>query len=136
TFHGRDIFAPVAAHLSRGISIQSVGPRIFDFIQQPLPKPFRNGRKLIGTVLRVDKFGNVITNLRAIDLGSEFTIRVSGLPITRLCATFSQAEPGQLVAVEGSTGYIEIAMNQASAAEQLRVVRGAEIEVESGSANH
>src|SRR5262249_16875327 len=115
TFHGRDIFAPVAAHLARGLPVQSVGPRIFDFVQEPLPKPPRNGHKLIGTVLRIDKFGNVITNLRRIDLGSEFTIRVAGLPITRLCRTFSQAEPGQFFAVEGSTGYIEIALNQGSA---------------------
>jgi S-adenosylmethionine hydrolase len=136
TFHGRDIFAPVAAHLARGIPVQSVGPRIFDFVQEPLPKPSHNGRKLIGTVLRIDKFGNVITNLRRIDVGSEFTIRVAGLPITRLCRTFSQAEPGQFFAVEGSTGYIEIALNQGSAAERLGVARGAEIEVESGSANH
>src|SRR5438093_7651546 len=136
TFHGRDVFAPVAGHVARGIPVQSLGPRIFDFIRHPLPKPCREGARIVGTVLRVDKFGNVITNLRRTDLGSEFTIRVAGLPITRLCASFSQADPGQLFAVEGSTGYIEIALNQGSAADQLRVARGAEIEVETVSANH
>jgi S-adenosyl-L-methionine hydrolase (adenosine-forming) len=133
TFHGRDIFAPVAAHLARGTEIDSVGPRIRDFVKRPLLRPRRQGRKIIGIVLRVDKFGNVITNFRRSDLGSNFTIRIGGLPIVRLCANFSEAAPGEFVAVEGSTGYIEIALNQESAADRLNVASGAEIEVESDS---
>src|SRR5438105_1663399 len=58
TFHGRDIFAPVAAHLACGASIESVGPRIVDFIKKSFPKPRPQGDKLVGTVLRIDKFGN------------------------------------------------------------------------------
>jgi S-adenosyl-L-methionine hydrolase (adenosine-forming) len=136
TFHGRDIFAPVAAHLAGGTPIDSVGPRIHDFVRKPLPAPRPRGRKISGTVLRVDKFGNLITNLRRSDLSSPFTIRIGGLPIDRLCANFSEADPGELVAVEGSTGYIEIVMNRESAAERLKVSSGAEIEVESDSAKH
>ena len=136
TFHGRDIFAPVAAHLASGTPIETVGTRILDFIKKPLPKPRRQGRKLVGNILRIDKFGNVVTNVRRSDLGRDFTIRVAGRPITRLCANFSEAEPGELFAVEGSTGYIEIALNQASAADRLNVAGGAEIEVESDSANN
>jgi len=136
TFHGRDIFAPVAAHLARGTSIDSVGPRIQDFVRKPLPTPRRQGRKILGTVLRVDRFGNVITNLRRSDLSSPFTIIIGGLRIDRLCANFSEADPGELVAVEGSTGYIEIVMNRESAAKRLSVPSGAEIEVESDSAKH
>jgi S-adenosylmethionine hydrolase len=63
-------------------------------------------------------------------------MRVAGTPITRLCANFSEAEPGEFFAVEGSTGYIEIALNQASAADRLNLASGAEIEVESDSANY
>ncbi len=136
TFHGRDIFSPVAANLARGASIQSVGPRIIDFIRKPLPRPRSQGDKLVGTVLRIDKFGNIVTNLQRADLSSDFTIHVAGLEITRLCASFSEAEPGEFFAVEGSTGYIELALNQGSAAELLNVQRGAEIEVESGNPNH
>jgi S-adenosylmethionine hydrolase len=131
TFHGRDIFAPVAAHLSRGTPIESVGPRIIDFIKRPLPRPRPQGDKLLGIVLRIDKFGNIITNLRRHDLGRDFTIRVAGLAITRLCTSFSEADPGEFFAVEGSTGFIELALNQGSAADRLKVERGAEIEVES-----
>ena len=136
TFHGRDIFAPVAANIAHGMPINLVGPRILDFLKVPLPLPRPQGDKLLGRVLRIDKFGNIITNFRRRDLGPNFTIRVEGLPITRLCANFSEAEPGEFFAVEGSTGYIELALNQGSAADRLSVERGAEIEVESGSSNH
>ena len=136
TFHGRDIFAPVAANLARGAPIESVGPRILDFHKKPLPRPRPQGDKLVATVLRVDKFGNIITNLRRADLRPNFTIRVAGLPITRLCGSFSEADPGEFFAIEGSAGYIEIALNQGSAAGRLHIERGSEIEVESGLLNH
>ncbi len=135
TFHGRDIFAPVAAHLVLGTPIESVGPRIDDFITKDLPKPKRQERKMVGAVLYVDKFGNVITNLKRSHLGREFAIRVAGHTITRLCTSFFEAGPDELFAIEGSTGYIELALNQASAAERLNVGFGAEIEVETPSVN-
>jgi len=136
TFHGRDIFAPVAANLARGTPIDSVGPRILNFIKKPLLRPRQQGDKLVATVLRVDKFGNIITNLRRSDLPRDFTIQIAGLDITRLCANFSEAQPGEFFALEGSTGYIELALNQGSAADRLDIERGAEIEVESGSPNN
>ena len=135
TFHGRDIFAPVAANLALGTPIESVGPRILDFVKKPLPRPRPQGDKLLGTVLRIDKFGNIITNLKRSHLGPDFAIRVAGLSITRLCANFSEAEPGEFFAVEGSTGFIELALNQGSAADRLNVGLGAEIELESPSVN-
>lgn len=135
TFHGRDIFAPVAAHLSRGTPIDSVGPRILDFVKKSLPKPRPQGDKLLGTVLRIDKFGNIITNLRRSHLGRDFAIRVAGLSIERFCSNFSEAQPGEFFALEGSTGYIELALNQGSAADRLKVRLGAEIELESPFAN-
>jgi S-adenosylmethionine hydrolase len=135
TFHGRDIFAPVAAHLACGIHLDTVGRRIRDFVRLPFPAPQPLGGKLVGTALRIDKFGNIITNFRTADLGKEFRIRVAGLPITRLCRTFSDANPGELVAVEGSEGFIELALNKGSAADRLKVEQGAEIELETGSVN-
>jgi hypothetical protein len=135
TFHGRDIFAPVAAHLARGMPIESVGPQLVDFHKKPLPKPRPLGDRLVGIVLRIDKFGNVITNLRREDLPSDFSIKVAGLSITRLCSSFSEAEPGEFFAIEGSAGYIELALNQGSAAEKLNVGRGVEIELETGTPN-
>jgi len=136
TFHGRDIFAPVAAHLAAGVSIDSVGPRITDFVRKPLPRPALRGGKLIGSVLRVDRFGNIITNLRRTDLVPDFNLRIAGQPVTRWCSSFAEGVPGEVFAIEGSAGYVEIVMNQASAADRLQVQSGAEIEVESGSPNH
>jgi hypothetical protein len=135
TFHGRDIFAPVAAHLARGTAIESVGPRISDFIQKSPSKPNVQDGKLVGKVLRIDKFGNIITNLRRQDLPAEFSIHVASSVIRRLCSNFSEADPGEYFAIEGSTGYIELALNQGSAAAALEVRRGAEIEVETGLVN-
>jgi S-adenosylmethionine hydrolase len=135
TFHGRDIFAPVAAHLALGTPVESVGPRILDFVNKASPKPRPQGDKLVGMALRIDKFGNIITNLKRSHLGKDFVIRVAGLSITRFCRSFSEAEPGEFFALEGSTGYIELALNQGSAADRLNVSRGAEIELESPSAN-
>jgi S-adenosylmethionine hydrolase len=135
TFHGRDIFAPVAAHLAKGTPLESVGPRIVDFVKLSFPAPRLQGDCLLGTVLRIDKFGNIITNLRRTALGQEFLIRVAGLSITKLCGSFSEAKPGEVFAIEGSTGLIELALNQDSAAERLKVGRGAEIRVETGSVN-
>jgi len=136
TFHGRDIFAPVAARLARGIPIESVGPRIADFVRKALPKPHLQGDRLVGTVLRVDKFGNIITNLRRHHLGKDFSIRVAGVSVNRLCSSFSEAEPGEFFAIEGSTGYIELALNQGSAADRLNIALGAEIELETPFVNH
>ena len=137
TFHGRDVFAPTAAHLSRGTPIESVGERIADFIVKPLPQPRpAGGHRLLATVLRIDKYGNIITNLRAQDLHVDFSLRVAGLDITQLCNSFSESQPGEFFAIEGSTGFIEIALNQGSAAERLRIARGTEIEVETGNSNH
>src|SRR5205085_461908 len=101
TFHGRDIFAPIAAHLARGTAIESVGPRIVDFVKKSLPNPRPQGDKLVGLVLRIDKFGNIVTNLRQQHLGPDFTICVAGLPITRICSSFSEADPGEFFAIEG-----------------------------------
>jgi S-adenosyl-L-methionine hydrolase (adenosine-forming) len=136
TFHGRDIFAPVAARLAGGTPIESVGPRIVEFVKKAMPKPYLEGDRLVGTVLRVDKFGNVITNLRRHHLGGDFSIRVAGVSISRLCSSFSEAEPGEFFAIEGSTGYIELALNQGSAADRLNIALGAEIELATRFVNH
>jgi hypothetical protein len=136
TFHGRDIFAPTAAHLASGTPIESVGKPIVDFITKPLPLPRPSGpNRLLATVLRVDKFGNIITNLRSEHLQRDFRIEIAGIEITHRCNSFSEAKPGEFFAIDGSAGFIEIALNQGSAAERLKVRPSAEFEVQSGSPN-
>jgi S-adenosylmethionine hydrolase len=130
TFHGRDIFAPVAAHLARGMAIESVGPRVSDFIRLPFPtpRPYRRD-SVIANVVRVDKFGNVITNLRRENLQGSFCIEIAGFKVTDLFSNYAEAKAGELFAIEGSTGYIEIALNQGSAANKLDIHSGVEIAV-------
>jgi S-adenosylmethionine hydrolase len=127
TFHGRDIFAPVAARLAAGTSLESVGPTVSDLVTL---SSFRNP-----TVLRVDKFGNLQTNLRRDQLGIGFAIRAGGIEVRRILSSYSEALPGEIFAIEGSAGLVELCLNQGSAANRLNLQRGAEFEVETGTLN-
>jgi hypothetical protein len=127
TFHGRDIFAPVAARLATGTPIENVGPTVTDLVTV---SSSRNP-----TVLRVDKFGNLQTNLRRDQLGIGFAIRAGGIEVRRVLSSYSEALPGEIFAIEGSAGLIELCLNQGSAANRLNLRRGAEFEVETGTLN-
>lgn len=133
TFHGRDIFAPVAAHLSRGVDFESVGPVISDHVRLDVPKPRRLGENLIqGSVLKIDWFGNIVTNLTPEDITPEtrdVRVRIASTEISKLRHTYSGANHGELFAIFGSMGFLEIAVNQGSAAELLRVRVGDAVEV-------
>ncbi|HVB87256.1 MAG TPA: SAM-dependent chlorinase/fluorinase [Candidatus Dormibacteraeota bacterium] len=138
TFHGRDIFAPVAAWLTKSWQTSAFGEVITDFVRFGLPKPKVNGNIVKGVVLRVDHFGNLITNLTPADVPAlaeaegKFTIKAGNGQITKMVPTFSQAAPGEAVGVIGSTGHIEIAVNKGSASKALGAARGAEVTVELG----
>lgn len=141
TFHGRDIFAPLAAWLSRGLETDKFGPVITDYARFASPRPtWANDALLKGVAIKVDKFGNVITNIAPTDLPqlfgknpAPFRIRINGHEITRLCHSFAAGEPSELFAIAGSSGFLEICMNRGSAAGMLKVNRGAEVEVVLGS---
>jgi len=136
TFHGRDVFAPVAAHLARGDALDAVGPVISDYRQLPLPEVrFLPGNRLAGTVLRIDRFGNIITNLQRKHLAGSFRIRTGTAEVRRVASNYTEGPSGEVFAIEGSTGYIELSINQGSAAERFGVRCGSEIEVETGGAN-
>jgi len=137
TFHGRDIFAPVAAWLSKSWQTASFGEPITDFVRFTIPKPKPAGEKTMkGVVLRIDGFGNLMTNFKPEDVPAlaaadgKFAIRIGNVQITKLSPTFAQGATGEAIAVIGSSGYVEIAMNKANAARALGVARGAEVTVE------
>lgn len=139
TFHGRDIFAPVAAWLSKSWQSASFGDEITDFVRFAIPKPKAAGDKVIkGVVLRTDAFGNLMTNFTPEDVPAlaaadgKFAIRIGNVQITKLSPAFAQGATGEAIAVIGSSGYLEIAMNKANAARALGVARGAEVTVELG----
>ena len=129
TFHGRDIFAPVAAALSKGLQPEEVGPRVKTVHTFALPHPRKDVRgNLIGTVLHVDQFGNLISNLRVTDIPqTSATFHIAGRDVGGLRATY--AEGDELMAIEGSSGYIEVAARNGSAAQKLGVGRGTRLHV-------
>jgi len=134
TFHGRDIFAPVAAHLAAGVSPARFGPRIEDYLRSTFHKPVRTGKRVwTGAILHVDHFGNLITNFPAGEFAHlaehPFAMHVGFERVTRLVLTFGELAPGEVGLVAGSTGYYEIVCNQAPAATTLGVEAGAPVEL-------
>lgn len=127
TFHGRDIFAPVAGWLSKGVAPAEFGPEISDYVRLPLPVIERVGdNSLRGAVIKVDKFGNLITNISEQEAPAlfgpappGFKLLIAGQTITRLAHSYAEGEEGEFFGILGSSGYLEVAAKQASAAEKL-----------------
>lgn len=138
TFHGRDIFAPVAAWLSKSWQTSSFGDSVTDFVRFTIPRPKTVENTIKAVILKVDNFGNLMTNLRAEDVpavaaaNGQFKIRVGNGEITKAFQTFAQGTPGEPFALIGSSGYVEISLNKGNAARTLGVSRGAEVTVELG----
>ena len=135
TFHGRDIFAPVAAHLSCGIDPLKMGSSITDPMPLQLPVSQQKRGGLFGQVLRVDKFGNLITNIHREDLAQflgadQPIIKVCDLVIEGVCKTYADANEGKALALIGSSERLEIAVNLGRACDQLGVRPGGRIGME------
>jgi S-adenosyl-L-methionine hydrolase (adenosine-forming) len=121
TFHGRDVFAPAAAALARGESLDALGLQAMNPVVRRTPEPTRRGDGAIeGEVIFVDRFGNAVTNLVGVRGG---TIEVGTLTID-LRRTYAEVEAGRLLALVGSTGLIEIAVRDGDAARLLGLSRG------------
>lgn len=133
TFHGRDIFAPAAAHLAAqiecgSITVESFGPEIASLMQLAVPAPIRNPDGSIeGVILKSDRFGNLLTNLAASDVphdSMKFSLELGSLRITRFRRFYAEAPEGELFAIFGSSGLLEIAMNQDSAQKETGIRSG------------
>lgn len=135
TFHGRDVFAPAAAHLSRGILPAQFGKRIGDFVRGIGGPPELLAKNVWGgTILKVDRFGNLITNFPIDQFAAVKTrpieIRIGVQRTHRLALTYAETAIGELFAIVGSSGYLEIAANQASAAQTVGCGTGSPVELE------
>ncbi len=134
TFHGRDVFAPVAAHIANGVALEEFGPEVTDVIEPSFAKVTRNKDDLVGEVLHVDGFGNIITNIRTKDLEhiKERTMQAE-LPNAKLhlklAKTYAEAKPKEPLALIGSHNYLEIALNQGSAAATFQTKVGDKISI-------
>ena len=121
TFHGRDVFAPVAAQLAIGVDFDALGTPFTEAERRRTPKPRLNADGIVeGEVLTIDSFGNAITNLIARDVSNVLV----GAHTLRVVRTYADAISGELVALTGSSGLLEIAVRDGHAASRLRLLRG------------
>lgn len=136
TFHGRDVFAPVAAWLTRGVDVSKLGERITDYRTIKLPEPRAAGAgAIVGEVTAIDRFGNAITNIRALDIegftGSSPTVRAGGKSLG-LRNYYAEAGDDRPHALINSSGVVEIFVYKGSAARTLGLEVGSQVKVVAG----
>lgn len=131
TFHGRDILAPVAGHLSRGVDLGRMGTEVRSLVRLSVPLPKADGGTIRGEVISVDRFGNLVTNISAdqIPKNRGVQVYVGAKCVGKLCATYGSRAPGRTLAYLGSGGSLEIAVNRGSAARKLGIGVGATVAV-------
>jgi S-adenosylmethionine hydrolase len=137
TFHGRDIFAPVAAHLANGVPLEALGEPFENLKTLAQPRPTFMDSEAILHVVHVDRFGNLVTDLRAQDLGkwagnSLVRFLAGNTWINGICRTYADVEAGMPVAYIGSSGRLEIALREGNAAKTLGVGVGGTIRMQRG----
>jgi S-adenosylmethionine hydrolase len=134
TFEGRDRFAPAAAWLTKGIELSGLGRPLTAWQTLHVPEPIASDSQIAGEVLRVDRFGNLVTNIdrRIFDRFSGaggIEITAGDMAVEKVVATYAEADPGSICALFGSTERLEIAVNGGSAAERLQLTRGARVTI-------
>jgi len=133
-FHGRDIFAPVGAHISIGLEIKEVGAEIFDFIEVDFGIGIKTADSFLGKVIFIDPFGNIVTNISSdnVDLKFGDILEIEGIKVPFL-ASYGLCNEGEPLALIGSHGYLEIAVNRGNAARFFRKKIDDEIIAETSS---
>lgn len=136
TFHGRDIFAPVAAYMGKGVDPVKFGDEVSDYVRFAAPRPKNTGPNAWkGVVLKTDKFGNLMTNITPQDIpqlfaeSASFKLTAGKGEITTICASYSEGTQGQLFAILGSSGFLEISANKAPASRLAGADKGTEVNV-------
>ncbi|HEY1219881.1 MAG: SAM-dependent chlorinase/fluorinase [Bryobacteraceae bacterium] len=134
TFHGRDIFAPVAAHLAAGLAAPRLGKRIDDYLRPAFLKPQRSGKRTwSGQILHIDRFGNIVTNFHASDFPDLETRNVSltigPQQVSVVARNYAECSSAELFLIVGSSGYVEVSVSQASAARVIGCETGAPAEL-------
>jgi S-adenosylmethionine hydrolase len=138
TFHGRDIFAPVAAALACGTKITELGPAVDSIERFDVPSPRREAGAILGEVLYMDSFGNLVTNIPLAELkgmpSEGIQIHVAGASVRGLSRAYTDVPAGWLLAYIGSAGLLEVAVNRQSAATRLGAEVGTRVRVTLGAA--
>jgi hypothetical protein len=142
TFHGRDVFAPVAAYLAKQVDSDKFGDEIEDYVKFAAPRPKPAGEnRMRAVVLKVDRFGNLITNVKPEDVPvlfaakpGAFKIVVGSKEITEIHQNYAAGGPGEVFGILGSMGYLEIVANRAAAAQLTGAGKGSEVSIILGEA--
>ena len=142
TFHARDIFSPVAAYLAKEVDSLKFGEEVQEYVRFSAPKPKAvDENRLRGVVLKVDRFGNIITNITPQDApmlfqagANGFKIVVGSREITEIRNSYAEGAPGEVIGILGSMGFLEIAANRAAAAQLTGAGKGSEVSIIMGEA--
>jgi S-adenosylmethionine hydrolase len=134
TFHGRDLFAPVAAHLARGMPPARFGKLISDYLKSTFEQPTRTGKRVwSGNILKIDRFGNLITNFHIKEFPDiekrSFEMVIGPQSVYQLARNYAECNFGELFLIVGSSGFLEVATNQSSAAKLIGCAVGAQAEL-------
>lgn len=128
TFHGRDIMAPVAAAIAKGLPEKKIGPLFDGYRRLPFPQPVRAGNRVTGQVIAIDHFGNVVTNIRREQLSARGVFNIAGRMLKDLKLTYASVPEGEALAVIGSFGFLEFSVRNGSFARTFDVRIGAPVE--------
>lgn len=126
TFHGRDVFAPAAALILSGLSLPEVGPPVGDPVLLPASHPVRDGDAIVGSVVHVDRFGSLVTDIPGAAVNRGY-VEVEGGASVPVLRTYSDVQSGQGVALIGSRGFVEVSVRDGNASQALGVGRGATV---------
>jgi S-adenosyl-L-methionine hydrolase (adenosine-forming) len=132
TFEGRDRFAPAAGWLALGTNLRAFGPRIDDAVTLDVPVATSTGDEIDGEIVRIDRFGNLISNIDSNTLEllpGDAIVHIGGHRVGAISVTYADVEHGDVCAVVGSTGHLEVAVNGGNAADVLNISRGASVRV-------
>jgi S-adenosylmethionine hydrolase len=135
TFHGRDVFAPAAAHLLKGVKPEEFGPEIREAAKPEFAKTKRKNGVLVGEVWHVDGFGNIITNISEKEVAQSHvkgavSVELPGCKLKlKVCKAYGETKPREPLALIGSHGFLEIALNQGNAAEKFKTKIGDKVTV-------
>jgi S-adenosylmethionine hydrolase len=131
TFHGRDVFAPAAAYIEKGVNPARFGPKVEEPVRPEFVQVKHEKDSIIGRILHVDSFGNIITNLRKTDVPKEtLNIKIQDTEFKlKLKKTYGETKPKDTMALIGSHGFLEIAINRGNAAEKFNAKMGTEITI-------
>jgi hypothetical protein len=137
TFHARDIFSPVAAYLAKEVDSLKFGEEVEDYVRFSAPKPKAvDEHRLRGVVLKVDRFGNLVTNITPQDApilfgstGKVFKIVVGNREITEIHSAYAEGAPGEVIGILGSMGFLEIAANRGAAAQLTGAGKGSDVTI-------